>query len=246
MGLSFAAPHAGRDHAVALGEQVVIISIHAPLAGRDLKRLLRLASLAQFQSTRPLRGATHGLCRAAWNRNISIHAPLAGRDNDVSEMIRMVNISIHAPLAGRDVIDPLVLNAVKLFQSTRPLRGATWTRALWPRRARFQSTRPLRGATTATAPELEDVLFQSTRPLRGATAPAVAVEAPEEISIHAPLAGRDTDVPAWAQDTVQNFNPRAPCGARPVHLGAAEHMAKISIHAPLAGRDLFLWGLQVS
>lgn len=35
MGLSFAAPLAGRDYAVALGEQVVIISIHAPLAGRD-------------------------------------------------------------------------------------------------------------------------------------------------------------------------------------------------------------------
>ena len=58
MGLSFVAPLAGRDYAVALGEQVVIISIHAPLAGRDPSAVPERVRRQTFQSTRPLRGAT--------------------------------------------------------------------------------------------------------------------------------------------------------------------------------------------
>ena len=57
-----------------------------------------------------------------------------------------------------------------IFQSTRPLRGATrrW-RSCWSRRSRFQSTRPLRGATHGS------------------------IHGPggKQISIHAPLTGRD-------------------------------------------------------
>ena len=60
----------------------------------------------------------------------------------------------------------------KLFQSTRPLRGATSFIFETPAFPRFQSTRPLRGATKGGGVEL---------PLRG-------------ISIHAPLAGRDVAV----------------------------------------------------
>ena len=56
-----------------------------------------------FQSTRPLRGATDGVVRAAFEDRISIHAPLA----------------------GRDVVTRTVTEGVAEFQSTRPLRGAT-------------------------------------------------------------------------------------------------------------------------
>ena len=37
--------------------------------------------------------------------------------------------------------------------------------------------------------------------------------------------------------STQNFNPRAPCGARPLRLFTFSHSSKISTHAPLAGRD---------
>ena len=78
------------------------------------------------------------------------------------------------------------------------------------------------------------------------------------ISIHAPLAGRDCRLRGHGADA-GNFNPRAPCGARPALLGDKDFPAKfqstrplrgatvalihahgevgISIHAPLAGRD---------
>ena len=39
------------------------ISIHAPHAGRDVDRAVVLRALAEFQSTRPMRGATGGLSR---------------------------------------------------------------------------------------------------------------------------------------------------------------------------------------
>ena len=58
------------------------------------------------------------------------------------------------------------------------------------------------------------------------------------ISIHAPRVGRDgEEIGSTAVDT--DFNPRAPCGARPVHhLRRVDDLA-ISIHAPRVGRDLF-------
>ena len=82
--------------------------------------------------------------------------------------------------------------AGKVFQSTRPARGATGE-ALAPVAAKiFQSTRPARGATSQTTDSNHDFIFQSTRPARGATLP---------------LCGHRT--------AAEDFNPRAPRGARP-------------------------------
>ena len=60
----------------------------------------------------------------------------------------------------------------------------------------------------------ECLIFQSTRPSRGATDAAGEKLTGGEISIHAPLAGRDVGV---SKDTIRRL--------------------LISIHAPLAGRD---------
>ena len=56
-------------------------------------------------------------------------------------------ISIHAPHAGRDGVNIKIIDKLILFQSTRPMRGAT-----------------VRGGDAAM-----DYIFQSTRPMRGAT-----------------------------------------------------------------------------
>ena len=76
----------------------------------------------------------------------------------------------------------------------------------------------MRGATTIPIPTKSSMVFQSTRPLRGATG-ATGPQGPKgDISIHAPLAGRDD----LASDT--------------------RWADSISIHAPLAGRDYsFAW-----
>ena len=78
-------------------------------------------------------------------------------------------ISIHAPHAGRDGVNIKIIDKLILFQSTRPMRGAT-----------------VRGGDAAM-----DYIFQSTRPMRGATDGSIPCDRSQCISIHAPHAGRD-------------------------------------------------------
>ena len=148
----------------------------------------------------------------------------------------------------------------------------------------FQSTRPVWGATEDTNHKLKEEIFQSTRPVWGATrlspswvepfpnfnprAPCGARQRSAKrllrrswkISIHAPRVGRDDcdcvsgycrrdfnpRAPCGArhpdgfdsEKSIHNFNPRAPCGARLGSLRAPAEHRRISIHAPRVGRDL--------
>ena len=81
-----------------------------------------------FQSTRPVKGATHTPCVFPNTMPlVSIHAPREGRD--------------HQPL--------VVCHHIAKFQSTRPVKGATGFHKRRFRHPRwFQSTRPVKGATT--------------------------------------------------------------------------------------------------
>ena len=94
----------------------------------------------------------------------------------------------------------------------------------------------MRGATIRTVDYVLASLFQSTRPMRGATDGANLRLIPAIVSIHAPHAGRDTN-PAEQEPHPNSFNPRAPCGARPVTAVNRLDEVVVSIHAPHAGRD---------
>ena len=125
------------------------ISIHAPLAGRDDPSNAILALHLHFNPRAP-RGARRQLANQSAKRSIiSIHAPHAGRDGAGVRVYRNYpGISIHAPHAGRDCtnfdqrkrhhnFNPRApcgarrlygagVFALTVFQSTRPMRGATW------------------------------------------------------------------------------------------------------------------------
>ena len=59
---------------------------------------------AEFQSTRPARGATTEITAALWEVLVSIHAPRTGRDITFKQLIfHYMDVSIHAPRTGRDV-----------------------------------------------------------------------------------------------------------------------------------------------
>ena len=147
-------------------------------------------------------------------------------------------ISIHAPLAGRDYGALCILHKLEGYFNPRAPCGA----------------RPFihhQGISSEG--------FQSTRPLRGATARTPPTRSGSQISIHAPLAGRDfssrkprydrgnfnprapcgarLEAPRLAGAHARDFNPRAPCGARRSSDPDGVHTVRISIHAPLAGRD---------
>ena len=83
----------------------IVISTHAPLAGRDLK------------------------VGCLWDGlDISTHAPLAGRDAGLSGSAIMVDISTHAPLAGRDRSFVFIWRAQHDFNPRAPC-GARQARA---------------------------------------------------------------------------------------------------------------------
>ena len=103
-----------------------LISIHAPRAGRDSRTSSMRRWAVTFQSTRPVRGAT--VVRPILRKValvISIHAPRAGRDVPELSGSGDGSISIHAPRAGRDKGWHVYTNMEDVFQSTRPVRGAT-------------------------------------------------------------------------------------------------------------------------
>ena len=183
------------------------------MRGATKKPMLH-GTTVQFQSTRPMRGATCGVYGWNYDVYISIHAPHAGRDvlavpshlpsnafqstrpmrgatPPACGRVAVESISIHAPHAGRDDLALQALGGLDIsIHAPHAGRDQSPVDTFCTHR-KFQSTRPMRGATIA----------RPTRSLR------------HVISIHAPHAGRDTaeHKPSTSQSY---FNPRAPCGAR--------------------------------
>ena len=101
------------------------------------------------------------------------------------------------------------------FQSTHPLRGATYLSRDGAFFVRISIHAPLAGCDRTRAFwGRESAIFQSTHPLRGAT--------------H--FYGKTLA-------EAKHFNPRTPCGVRRRRRRAYRDLWPISIHAPLAGCD---------
>ena len=212
--ISIHAPRAGRDHnGKCKPAETVGISIHAPRAGRDLAGGALKSFRSGFQSTRPVRGAPTKQRVICSPVDISIHAPRAGRDNIMEVGTSKIQISIHAPRAGRDT-KAAALWAGDIISIHAPRAGRDKSPTCRPSRtAYFNPRAPCGARLSETAVWDTELLFQSTRPVRGATTTDERVAKLENISIHAPRAGRDRETMAVRQITT------------------------ISIHAPRAGRD---------
>ena len=143
-------------------------------------------------------------------------------------------ISIHAPHAGRDVILNPIPQEVALFQSTRPMRGATISLTLRRSAALYFNPRApcgrdgLYGYSRYLLPE-----FQSTRPVRARLQLRQELHAAKQISIHAPRAGATLQKPtSYFHITISIHAPRAGAtksGSPPCYTDS------IAIHAPRAG-----------
>ena len=102
--ISIHAPRVGRDSGRLSLSPSLLISIHAPRVGRDCLSCQRSDDWGQFQSTRPVWGATKPEIYCRLRTVISIHAPRVGRDeNMLHKHYKDFSISIHAPRVGRDV-----------------------------------------------------------------------------------------------------------------------------------------------
>ena len=171
-----------------------VISIHAPHTGRDRSGRLRQGpGWQKFQSTRPIRGATgQGDGLADLNGDFNPRAPYGARPGRVLEALRRYDISIHAPHTGRDAAIPCTPPPGVLFQSTRPIRGATMEGHQYLR---------IRGHFNPRAP------YGARRKRWGIALPVF------HFNPRAPYGARlaSTVIISMA---LRNFNPRAPYGAR--------------------------------
>ena len=177
------------------------------LGGLDRNRmekppLLFQAAAVLMIASRPLRGATQQCDQHGHDTAISIHAPLAGRDNGRRRAVRPHrHFNPRAPCGARR-LSAISLVSPSLFQSTRPLRGATQLKSLKGVRQdaagagakgrHFNPRTPCGVRPTGATMTASDLSFQSTHPLRGATRKfRNVVKHIKKISIHAPLAGCD-------------------------------------------------------
>ena len=158
-------------------------------------------------------------------------------------------------------ISPWAVICESIFQSTRPIRGATeqaeptempseisihaphtgrdlHAERCCARIVGFQSTRPIRGATwETTASDGGFPYFNPRAPYGARRITGIFFQFSDFISIHAPHTGRDGCGLEWGAQ-LEYFNPRAPYGARRGKMKYLTSRKDISIHAPHTGRDL--------
>ena len=189
----------------------------------------------EFQSTRPMRGATTLDDLRGSGSLVSIHAPHAGRDSSNLLRGQGIRVSIHAPHAGRD-------RRERYVRSKRPVSihapHAGRDLLLSPisaRPTRFNPRAPCGARLMVFCRQIVDKEFQSTRPMRGATRSSRVRACKRGVSIHAPHAGRDRSSPS-CQGCSGSFNPRAPCGARRVSDRRASTTACFNPRAPCGAR----------
>ena len=194
------------------------------------------------------------------NELISIHAPLTGSDvlDKYTEFV-VFNFNPRSPY-GERLPQPGFQNVLLKFQSTLPLRGATYVHQCGRKNHHISIHAPLTGSDkrskTATP---ANFIFQSTLPLRGATAVAPFASIKGRISIHAPLTGSDTvadiilatapisiHAPLTGSDfgftlsilAFSQFQSTLPLRGATATLHSPAFGRGISIHAPLTGSDL--------
>ena len=167
-----------------------------------------------FQSTRPSRGETRPGTPAARYTAFQSTRPSRGETVSSAEVRISGAISIHSPLAGRDAHRRHRRALVDGFQSTRPSRGETCYSVPGQYAAIiFQSTRPSRGETGADVALLHQLHISIHSPLAGRDTNRVHDKVRVTISIHSPLAGRDREHREQFS-AGSDFNPLAPRGAR--------------------------------
>ena len=147
-----------------------------------------------FQSTLPMRGATH----------------------DVAALVVVLLLfQSTLPMRGATRRAGIVPVAQATFQSTLPMRGATGaTLAKVYEYSDFNPRSPCGERLVAYGAALGHKYFNPRSPCGERPNHSTAACGHSPISIHAPHAGSDKYAPRLTT-ALSNFNPRSPCGERP-------------------------------
>ena len=173
-----------------------LISIHAPRAGRDQCRRRCPFFPRHFNPRAPCGARRVAECKYQCSySNFNPRAPCGARPRNIACRIRLLgHFNPRAPCGARLRV-PIIRSEQYLFQSTRPVRGATGIDIhKLNDQFHFNPRAPCGARRVTTVFRARVAEFQSTRPVRGATLRSDANTRGKGISIHAPRAGRDISV----------------------------------------------------
>ena len=164
----------------------------APYGARPRKQRL-INAFTNFNPRAPYGARPQELFGICLQTNFNPRAPYGARLDPkyIKDMYHA--ISIHAPHTGRDWSSGggLMPN-YEDFNPRAPYGARRYGIGGVDFFCIFQSTRPIRGATVTGMKFITVLTFQSTRPIRGATDEISKLFANIKISIHAPHTGRDS------------------------------------------------------
>ena len=192
-----------------------------------------------FQSTHPMRGATAASFTVASTMHFNPRTPCGVRPATIAGDLRWDGISIHAPHAGCDFLTVKDTPELLIFQSTHPMRGATEETSFPQFGIDISIHAPHAGCDVVGRYVHQTAfLFQSTHPMRGATAGfPVERDPPPYFNPRTPCGVRPLRRRAVCRRQT-DFNPRTPCGVRRYGRMDKGAVVVISIHAPHAGCDV--------
>ena len=248
----------GATHGLVLDVWHGVISIHAPRVGRDQGRAT-IRPLMYFNPRAPCGARLRHMLREKAPRNFNPRAPCGARPPRGATSRRLADISIHAPRVGRDNGRLNPSKGMKRFQSTRPVWGATvyifaehyvnkisihaprvgrdWARHVLAGVKVISIHAPRVGRDALIPLSLCLCLISIHAPRVGRDYKTVAEFTKLQISIHAPRVGRDQNLRGQTLRCC-DFNPRAPCGARPVHSAGSVRLLYFNPRAPCGARRL--------
>ena len=208
-------PHAGSDQ-IQFRQTCLRWCFQSTLPMRGATRkALSCVKGYTFQSTLPMRGATAGSCAEnADTDQFSIHTPHAGSDR--SGNIRDGDVQFfnpHSPCGERQktIVDREIS---LLFQSTLPMRGATYIQTFNSTAVGFSIHTPHAGSDSLLSQRYSrSILFNPHSPCG---------ERPAEFWL------------CWKVFCI--FNPHSPCGERPAITAAARVQIIFNPHSPCGER----------
>ena len=223
---------------------------------------MRRALCQGFQPTRPLRGATIPGIAHNTITPISTHAPLAGRDDSAPTRgacisnfnprapcgarrwrrrgsARKINFNPRAPCGARPLSPPRLAGRRWDFNPRAPCgaRHCRWHG--WTVIQLISTHAPLAGRDVVVKRRGHCLNISTHAPLAGRDGGKASDYDKFQISTHAPLAGRDLEPPTVVP-AENDFNPRAPCGARPFFCFWLSLFANFNPRAPCGARLLLL------
>ena len=150
-----------------------------------------VATNLQFQSTRPVRGATPAGGSHRQTPGISIHAPRAGRDKVALVEASANGISIHAPRAGRDVVFGNLSAWLRNFNPRAPCGARRKIFSKTHFKTNFNPRAPCGARLEKLCITFIKRLISIHAPRAGRDSALCVCKEGILISIHAPRAGRD-------------------------------------------------------